>query len=160
VEAAEPLLREKHHKIAVLSSYQLHVNGDQVRLVQCIGNLLNNAAKYTDPGGEIRVHLYADDGHAVVDVGDNGIGIAPELPPQIFTLFVQAYRSLDRSQGGLGIGLSVVKRLVEMHAGRIIARSDGVGRGSTFQIRLPLAERPRAIADSQHLRFGQSPNAC
>jgi signal transduction histidine kinase len=143
VETVEPLLREKQHKVSILSSYQLlHVNGDNARLVQCVSNILTNAAKYTDPSGEIRVRSYAEGTSAVVEISDNGIGIPAELLPRIFELFVQGDRTLDRSQGGLGIGLSVVRRLVEMHGGQVIVRSAGMGQGSSFAIRLPLIERP------------------
>ena len=143
VEAVEPLLREKRHKVSIISSYQhLHVNGDNARLVQCISNILTNAAKYTDPGGDIRLRCYQEGPVAVIEISDNGAGISPELLPHIFDLFVQGDRTLDRSQGGLGIGLSVVRRLVEMHGGQVNARSAGVGQGSVFEIRLPLVERP------------------
>jgi signal transduction histidine kinase/CheY-like chemotaxis protein len=147
VETVEPLLREKRHKVSLVSSYQqLHVNGDNARLVQCISNILTNAAKYTDPDGEIRLRSYAAGAVAVVEISDSGAGISAELLPRIFDLFVQGDRTLDRSQGGLGIGLSVVRRLVEMHGGQVSARSGGIGQGSTFEIRLPLIERPGAKA--------------
>jgi PAS domain S-box-containing protein len=145
IETVEPLLREKQHKVSIVSSYQLlHVNGDNARLVQCVSNILTNAAKYTDPNGEIRVRSYAEGSTAVVEISDNGIGIPAELLPRIFDLFVQGDRALDRSQGGLGIGLSVVRRLVEMHGGQVLVRSAGIGQGSSFAIRLPLIDRPGA----------------
>ena len=144
VETVEPLLREKQHKVSITSSYELlHVRGDNARLVQCVSNILTNAAKYTDPNGEIRVRSYAD-GAAVVEISDNGMGISAELLPRIFDLFVQGDRTLDRSQGGLGIGLSVVRRLVEMHGGQVIVRSAGIGQGSSFAMRLPRIDRPSA----------------
>jgi CheY-like chemotaxis protein len=127
----------------------LRVNGDVERLVQCVANVLTNAAKYTDGGGRIEIGLRAEATEAVITITDDGAGIAPDLLPHVFDLFVQSTRTLDRSQGGLGIGLSVVKRLVEMHGGRVLAASDGVGRGATFEIRLPLLEaddRPSAEA--------------
>jgi CheY-like chemotaxis protein len=131
--------------VSIVSSYQLlHVNGDNARLVQCVSNILTNAAKYTDPNGEIRVRSYAEGSTAVVEISDNGIGIPAELLPRIFDLFVQGDRALDRSQGGLGIGLSVVRRLVEMHGGQVLVRSAGIGQGSSFAIRLPLIDRPGA----------------
>ena len=143
VETVEPLMREKQHQVSIVSSYQsLHVNGDNARLVQCVSNILTNAAKYTDGNGEIRVRSYADGAAAVVEISDNGMGIPAELLPRIFDLFVQGDRALDRSQGGLGIGLSVVRRLVEMHGGQVIVRSAGIGQGSSFAIRLPLIDRP------------------
>jgi CheY-like chemotaxis protein len=102
---------------------------------------LANAAKYTNDGGEIRVRSAIDGTDALIEFTDNGVGISPELLPRIFDLFVQSDRTLDRAQGGLGIGLAVVKRLIEMHGGRVTAHSDGIGRGSRFEIRLPLIER-------------------
>jgi CheY-like chemotaxis protein len=118
----------------------LMVEGDFDRLVQVLGNLLNNSAKYTDPGGQIWLEARREDGDAVIRVRDNGIGIAPEVLPHVFELFTQAERSLDRSQGGLGIGLTLVQTLVQMHGGRVEAASDGLGKGSTFTVWLPLTE--------------------
>lgn len=142
-ETVEPLLREKEHRVSLLSSYQpLYVNGDAARLVQCVVNLLTNAAKYTDPRGEIRVQTRAEDSSAIIEIADTGTGIAPELLPRVFDLFVQSARTLDRAQGGLGVGLAVVKRLIEMHEGQVSARSAGVGQGSTFEIRLQRIARP------------------
>jgi PAS domain S-box-containing protein len=145
VETVEPLLKEKQLEISITTSsyHPLHVNGDPARLTQCVVNVLTNAAKYTDAGGTIRVETSARNHSAIIEIADNGAGIAPDLLPRIFDLFVQGDRTLDRSQGGLGIGLSVVKRLVEMHDGEVVARSAGLGRGSAFEIRLPLVERPR-----------------
>jgi len=93
--------------------------------------------KYTDPGGEVRIQTRAQDSQAIIEISDTGVGIAPDLLPHVFDLFVQSDRSLDRAQGGLGIGLAVVKRLVEMHGGKVGAHSSGVGEGATFEIRLP-----------------------
>ena len=147
MESAEPLLRDRHHRVMIDSSPEpLYVNGDSARLVQCVANLLTNAAKYTDPEGEVRVQLRTEGAFAVISVSDNGIGISNELLPRIFELFVQSDRALDRSEGGLGIGLSVVQRLVEMHDGRVSAASAGPGCGSTFEIRLPLVQCPVEIA--------------
>jgi PAS domain S-box-containing protein len=140
VETVEPMIQERRHKMSVVSYGPLRVNGDSTRLVQCVVNLLTNAVKYTQPGGEIRVESSEDNGEAVLAVTDNGPGISADLLPQIFDLFVQSERTLDRAQGGLGIGLSLVKRLIEMHEGRVTASSPGPGRGSTFEIRLPLAK--------------------
>jgi two-component system CheB/CheR fusion protein len=100
-------------------------------------NLLNNAAKYTDPGGRIWLTVERDGQWAVVRVRDNGSGMKVELVPRVFDLFTQADRTLDRSQGGLGLGLTLVKRLVEMHGGKVEARSEGAGKGSEFTVRLP-----------------------
>jgi PAS domain S-box-containing protein len=147
METVEPLLREKRHKVSIVSSYQLHVVGDNARLVQCVSNILTNAAKYSNPEGEIRVRSYAEGATAVVEITDNGAGVPAALLPRIFDLFVQGDRTLDRSQGGLGIGLSVVRRLVEMHGGQVLARSSGIGQGSSFELRLPLIERPGPSPD-------------
>jgi signal transduction histidine kinase/ActR/RegA family two-component response regulator len=149
VETVEPQLREKRHRISVATSgsLPLYVNGDSARLVQCVGNLLTNAIKYTEPDGDIRVSVRSEESSVVIEISDTGAGIAPGLLPRIFDLFVQSDRTLDRAQGGLGIGLAVVKRLVEMHGGQVIARSAGEGTGSTFEIRLPRIPRspaPRA----------------
>jgi signal transduction histidine kinase len=146
MESVEPLLRDRRHRVVVASSLEpLYVNGDSARLVQCVSNLLTNAAKYTDPEGEVRVELRNEGTTARITVTDNGIGISKELLPRVFELFVQSDRALDRSAGGLGIGLSVVQRLVEMHEGRVSAASRGVGCGSTFEICLPLIKRPTEI---------------
>lgn len=143
VESVEPLLRERGHQVTVVADHEpLRIDGDPERLVQCIANILTNAAKYTDPGGRIRVETRREGDEAVIEVSDNGVGIAPELLPRVFDLFVQSQRTLDRSDGGLGVGLSVVKRLIEMHDGSVVAMSAGLGRGTTFTIRLPLLARP------------------
>ena len=147
LETVEPQLRAKQHNVSIISSHQpLYVSGDLVRLVQCVVNVLGNAAKYTDPQGQIRVQTRAQDSSAIIEIVDSGAGIAPDLIPRIFDLFVQSERTLDRAQGGLGIGLSVVKRLMEMHDGQISVRSAGLGHGSTFEIRLPQIARPDAPA--------------
>jgi signal transduction histidine kinase len=110
---------------------------DATRLQQIVGNLLTNAAKYTDQGGHITLSATLDRGSAVNSVRDTGVGIPAEMIPRIFGLFTQAASSLNRSQGGLGIGLTLVRRLVEMHDGRISVVSEGSGMGSEFTIRLP-----------------------
>lgn len=144
IETAEPLLNLKRLSLASTRlSHELYVDGDLARLIQCVVNVLGNAIKYTDPGGEVRIHTRVEGPLAVVEIADNGAGIAPELLPRVFDLFVQGERTLDRAEGGLGIGLSVVKRLIEMHQGEVIAASAGIGLGATFQIRLPLIERPQ-----------------
>jgi signal transduction histidine kinase/two-component SAPR family response regulator len=155
IEAVQPMLREKRHRLVSVESGErpaLYVHADPARLMQCAVNVLTNAAKYTDPGGEITVHTRAEGTSAVIEICDTGVGIAPELLPHIFDLFVQGDRSPDRSQGGLGVGLAVVKRLVEMHQGSVGARSDGPGQGSTFEIRLPLVECAAAAAGKRALR--------
>lgn len=157
MESVEPLIRENRHKVFVAGGYDpVYVNGDHARLVQCVANILTNASKYTDPGGEIRLEMHADGGQAVITVTDNGVGIPAELLPQIFDLFVQSNRSLDRSQGGLGIGLSVVRRLIEMHDGRVSAASDGPGRGARFEIVLPIIDRPRELREEQSAQTAAS----
>ncbi len=138
LESVGPLLREKNHDVQVTAGYQpVFVDGDPARLVQCIGNIVTNAAKYTDPGGQIEVHIRADREDAVVSISDNGVGIPPELMPHLFDLFVQGDRALDRSQGGLGIGLAVVKRLIYMHGGSVSVAGRGTEAGTIFEIRLP-----------------------
>ena len=138
VEAVRPLLEERRHKITVsLPARPLQVQADPTRLEQVLMNLLNNAAKYTDPEGHIWITVEPDGPDGVVRIRDNGMGIAPQMLPRIFDLFVQAVRRLDRSQGGIGVGLTLVKRLVELHGGRIEATSAGPGRGSEFVVRLP-----------------------
>jgi len=145
-EAAEsvgPLLQQVGHRVVVSRPIEpLHVDADRARLVQCLGNILHNAAKYSDRGKDIEVSLTGDAAHVVVEVRDHGCGIAAELLPHVFELFVQSERTLDRADGGLGIGLSVVKRLVEMHGGAVGVASAGVGRGSTFTVRLPRVGKP------------------
>jgi PAS domain S-box-containing protein len=151
LETVEPLLREKQHQVSIVSGFEhIHINGDNTRLVQCVGNVLANAAKYTNERGDIRVRSAVEGRDALIEVTDNGAGVAPELLPRIFDLFVQSERTLDRAQGGLGIGLAVVKRLIEMHGGRVAAHSDGVGKGSSFKIRLPLIEQSAiGVAESE-----------
>jgi PAS domain S-box-containing protein len=144
VEMVQPQLREKQHQLSVTTTgaMPVYTAGDFARLVQCVGNLLANAIKYTEAGGQIAVHTYSQNKHmATVEVTDNGVGITSELLPSVFDLFVQSDRTLDRAQGGLGIGLAVVKRLVEMQGGSVTARSAGEGLGSTFSIQLPRVER-------------------
>ncbi|HEX4051086.1 MAG TPA: ATP-binding protein [Steroidobacteraceae bacterium] len=143
IESVEPLTREHRHEVRVTGERaSLYVSGDRARLVQCLGNLLNNAAKYTDDGGHIDIELSTRAGRVHIRVRDDGVGISAELLPQVFELFVQGDRSLDRSQGGLGIGLSVVQRIIEMHDGRVTAHSEGIGRGAVFELVLPLASAP------------------
>jgi PAS domain S-box-containing protein len=138
VEGVQPLVRERGVTLSVsLPAEPVYVEADPTRLQQVVGNLLSNAAKYTDPGGSILLTARQEGGDVVLRVRDTGIGIAPDVLPMIFDLFVQAERRLDRSQGGLGIGLTLVRRLVEMHGGTVTAHSEGVGKGSEFVVRLP-----------------------
>ncbi len=152
-ETVEPLMRAKDHSFRVSAFAEpLYVHGDHARLVQSVANILTNAAKYTDPGGQIGLSLEKQGDTAVIMITDNGVGIAPELLPRLFDLFVQGARSLDRSQGGLGIGLSVVKRLIDMHGGQVSARSNGPGHGSTFAIHLPLIGVPKPARAAQEAK--------
>jgi PAS domain S-box-containing protein len=140
LEASRPLAEASRHEVAVkLPDASIAVSGDPVRLAQVFGNLLNNAFKYTEPGGRIEVGVEARGGEVMVSVRDNGIGIDPHLMPRIFEMFARADRDLERAQGGLGIGLTLVKQLVEMHGGKVEATSRGRGHGSVFRVRLPIA---------------------
>ena len=139
VEQSRPLVEARHHSLCVeLAADPLMVDGDQTRLVQIVANLLTNAAKYTPESGRIDVSLAGQDGQAVLIVHDNGSGIGPDLLPVVFDLFTQGSRTLDRAQGGLGLGLALVRKLVELHGGSVTAASPGPGQGSTFTVRLPL----------------------
>jgi CheY-like chemotaxis protein/anti-sigma regulatory factor (Ser/Thr protein kinase) len=141
LETVDPTIRRKRHKVSIAASrWNLYVDVDPERMVQCLANVLTNAAKYTEPGGEIHVETLDVGREVVVTVSDNGMGISPELMPKIFELFVQGERTLDRSQGGLGIGLSIVKRLVDMHDGSVRITSGGERRGTSVEIRLPLLD--------------------
>ena len=152
VETVEPMITQRNLDLQIQASYRtLYISGDVSRLVQILVNLLTNAAKYTEPGGNIRVVSREQDGSAIIEVSDNGVGVPPELLPSLFDLFVQSERTLARSQGGLGIGLSVVKRLVEMHGGEVWAASEGPGRGATFSIRLPLTKAPLYLVEDNAL---------
>ncbi len=145
VEAARPLIDEQDQELIIrLPEKPVWVNADPVRIIQIIENLLNNASKYTDENGRIELTVEANEGWAEIGVRDTGVGIEPELLPNVFELFTQSRRSLDRSQGGLGIGLTLVHRLVEMHGGGVSVESDGPGLGSKFMVRLPVAEAPLA----------------
>jgi PAS domain S-box-containing protein len=139
IETTRPLIEAQGHSLKIEMAEPLLVNADPVRLAQVVGNLLANAAKYTERGGQISLTAKRDGNQAVLTLRDNGIGIAPEMLAQIFELFVQADHSPTRSQGGLGIGLTLVKNLVAMHGGTVSAHSEGLGKGSEFAVRLPLA---------------------
>lgn len=143
VEMSRPLLDARGHDFqVVLPPEEVRIVVDPARLTQVLSNLLNNAARYTEPGGRIRLVARfedgADGGRAIISVKDTGIGIPPEMLPQVFEMFTQVNPSEERSQGGLGIGLTLVKRLVELHGGRVEARSEGPGKGSEFVVTLPL----------------------
>ena len=145
IEQARPLIDARGHQLHLaLSSVAASVQGDKTRLTQVVANLLNNAAKYTPQGGRIELALEILDCEALIRVRDNGSGIAPGLLPHVFDLFTQAERTPDRNQGGLGLGLSLVKNITLLHGGKATANSDGVGKGSEFVICLPLIIAPTA----------------
>ena len=138
VEQVKPLAQAKQHHLEVHTPPEpVYVKGDAERLVQVMTNLLNNAVKYTPSPGWIQITLRAQDAQALITVKDNGIGMPPDLVTAAFELFTQAQRASDRSQGGLGIGLALVRRIVELHDGQVEAHSDGLGRGSSFIVTLP-----------------------
>jgi signal transduction histidine kinase len=142
IETIQPLIAEQRHELTVdISEEHLEVEGDLTRLTQVLGNLLNNAAKYTDPGGSISLSVRREGTDVEVRVRDSGIGIPTDLLPRLFQLFTQVDAAAHRAQGGLGIGLALVRQLVQMHGGSVTAYSDGPGKGSEFLIRLPLRVR-------------------
>src|SRR5258708_10373949 len=139
IETARPLVEARRHELVVeMPPEPIAVEGDRTRLAQVFSNLLNNAAKYTEPGGRIALTLAKDAQEAVVSVSDNGIGLDPASLQSIFDMFVQVDRTLERTHAGLGVGLTLARRLVALHDGTLTATSDGRGRGSGFQVRLPL----------------------
>ena len=143
VEQARALMEKQRHDFSVsVCGEEIRVEGDRVRLVQILTNILNNAAKYTPAGGKIVLELTATEKHAQVTIIDNGIGMSQELLPYIFDIFTQAERTSDRVQGGLGLGLSLVKNLVALHGGTVMAKSAGIGLGSEFTVCLPLLKDP------------------
>jgi PAS domain S-box-containing protein len=150
VEQVGPLMASQRHAFTMdIDPAGGRVLGDEKRLVQILTNLLNNAAKYTPPGGAIRLRTEVDPGYVHLIVQDSGIGIAPELRSHIFDLFAQAERTPDRSQGGLGLGLALVKSLVELHGGRVACHSAGVGGGSTFVVMLPRLAGDEPVPEAQ-----------
>jgi CheY-like chemotaxis protein len=145
VETSRPLIDARRHELTVtLPPEPLRVMADPVRLAQVVGNLLNNAAKYTEDGGKIWLTVVREADEVVVRVRDTGIGIPPDMLTAVFALFTQVENSLDRSQGGLGIGLTLVRRLVEMHGGRVQVFSAGANQGSEFTVRLPVLSEEHA----------------
>ncbi|MCA1248601.1 GAF domain-containing protein [Massilia sp. MS-15] len=149
LDQARPLLDEKEQQVALaLPPVPVCVRGDHTRLVQSVANILNNAAKYTQKGGRIALELGMDAGSMRLTVSDNGSGMPPELLPNVFDLFTQGARTLARSQGGLGLGLTLVKRLVELHGGEVGAHSEGVGLGSRFTLALPCVETAPGSAEA------------
>ena len=159
VETIEPLLQEREHKLTLqIPPDPLRVDGDSTRLTQALGNVLGNAAKYTERGGRIDLRCTRQGTDVEIRIRDNGIGIPADLLPRIFDLFTQLDRRSDHALSGLGIGLALVRRLVEMHGGSIIAFSDGAGAGSEFVIRLPLlAEDAVHREDKGQARNGDAP---
>jgi CheY-like chemotaxis protein/two-component sensor histidine kinase len=147
IEASRPLVEAARHELTVqLPEQPLYLDADLTRLAQVISNLLNNAAKYTPDGGRIELDVRQEADRVVIRVTDTGAGIPAEMLPRVFELFTQVGQTINRSQGGLGIGLALVKRLVEMHGGTIDAQSPGPGAGSTFTVRLPLASEDKRDA--------------
>jgi PAS domain S-box-containing protein len=145
VEAARPAIDRKRQAFDLRhDGGALPVVGDETRLVQVVLNLLTNASRYTPPEGHISLTLEQAEGNAVVSVKDDGVGIPPDLLPRMFDLFVQGDRGLDRAEGGLGLGLTLVRRLVHLHGGTVTGSSQGPGKGSQFEVRLPLAVPARA----------------
>jgi len=139
VETSRPLIESARHELTVeLPEEPVTLMADPVRLAQIVANLLNNAAKYTEDGGRISLSARRENNHAVISVRDSGVGIPVDVLPRVFDLFAQADRTYHRSQGGLGIGLTLVRTLVELHGGTVAAKSEGAGRGSEFVVRLPL----------------------
>lgn len=142
VETSQPLIDSRHHTLSVtMPEEPIYLEGDEVRLVQVISNLLDNAAKYTMEGGHIWLTAVAENGKAIISIRDTGEGISSALMPHLFDAFTQATRTLDRRQGGLGLGLMIVQKIVEMHGGQVEVKSEGLGKGSEFVIRLPLCEQ-------------------
>jgi PAS domain S-box-containing protein len=157
LETSRPLIEARHHELRVsLPEEPLLLEGDSPRLAQVAANLLNNAAKYTSEGGRIWLTVTREDGEAVLSVRDTGEGIAGTLLPYLFDVFTQGERTLDRAQGGLGLGLSIVRNIVALHGGRIEARSEGHNKGSEFIVRLPLLGRELQPARSFAGRVGNA----
>jgi PAS domain S-box-containing protein len=157
LETSRPLIEESRHRLETdLAAEPMPLDADLTRLAQVFLSLLNNAAKYTAPGGRIWLSSAREGDWAVVRVRDSGVGIPPQMLARIFEMFTQVERSLDRAQGGLGIGLTLVRRLVEMHGGTVEARSEGLGKGSEFVVRIPLAFQTQA-ASADRSPDGTSP---
>jgi signal transduction histidine kinase/ActR/RegA family two-component response regulator len=152
VETTRPLIDSRRQELAVaLPATPVRVEGDATRLAQVVGNVLNNASKYTPQGGRIRLQLHAEDRDAVISVKDTGIGIPPEMLGDVFDLFTQVNRALDRTHGGLGIGLALVRKIVEMHGGSVNAASGGLDQGTEIQIRLDLLAGGSQVAVAPHI---------
>jgi signal transduction histidine kinase/ActR/RegA family two-component response regulator len=150
IATLEQMGRASRHKISSHTD-PAWVNADPTRIEQIIANLLDNAIKYTPAGGAIHVGVWVEDEEVVLNVSDSGTGIGPDLLPYVFDLFVQGKRALDRAQGGLGVGLALVRRLAGMHGGSVSAASEGAGNGSTFEVRLPRVDAPPSLAQQPAL---------
>jgi signal transduction histidine kinase len=147
IETTRPTIDARGHELHVEQPDEsIVVHGDQTRLVQVVANILHNAAKFTPAGGRIVLSVHRDDGHAVISITDTGRGIPREVLPDVFDLFTKAHAAADAGHGGLGIGLALVRRLVEMHGGTVVAHSEGRGHGSRFTVQLPLLQAAPAIA--------------
>jgi len=158
VASVRPLMAEKKHELIVETpSVPLPLYADPTRVEQIVANLLTNAAKYTAPGGRVRVKSVAENDHVAIHVQDSGVGMPPEMLGRVFDLFAQADRSLDRSEGGLGIGLTVARRLAEKHGGTVTAASEGLGCGSEFTLRLPMSNKPATSNSARSAPRTESP---
>lgn len=158
LEASRPQIEGANHKFMLhMPAEQVRVNADMTRLAQILSNLLNNAAKYTPPGGHIDLYVHKEDSQAIITIKDNGIGIPAGMLGSIFDLFTQVDAALEQAKGGLGIGLALVKRLVELHEGTVGVQSAGAGKGSAFTVRLPLAEAVTPVEkDTEEFVIGGS----
>ena len=160
VEASRPLIEKWGHKLTVsIPPLPIFIEADQTRMAQVILNLLNNSAKYTDQGGRIWLTAERQGDEVSIRIRDSGIGIPKEMLPRIFDMFTQVDQSLERTEGGLGVGLTLVQRLVEMHGGRVEARSDGPGKGSEFVVRLPVVREVNESAPAQVVDQVNKPSA-
>jgi CheY-like chemotaxis protein len=160
VQTARPMIEERRHRFTVsLPDEPIRLSADPTRIEQVLWNLLTNAAKYTDPGGDIRLSVEPGEGDVVIRVRDNGIGIEPAMLPKLFQMFVQVGEHREHAQGGLGIGLGLVRTLVEMHGGTISAHSEGPGTGSEFVLRLPVLTTPPQPAAGPGRDEGGRPRA-
>lgn len=161
VEATRPVIEASAHTLTLdLPALPVWTEADFTRLAQVFSNLLNNAAKYTDRGGRIRVNATSTGAEATVTVSDSGVGIPPAMLPRVFDMFTQLQAHRDRTHGGLGIGLTLARRLVELHGGTIEAKSEGTGRGSSFIVRLPVAQVTRTEAAPEAGGEARAPGVC
>ncbi len=150
VETARPAIDAHRHVLEIdLPDELISVEGDKTRLIQVIANILHNAAKFMDPGGRIQLSVRREGPNVAIKISDIGIGIAPDLIPRIFELFTQVHSKSERAQGGLGIGLALVRRLTEMHGGSVSVHSDGPGRGAAFTVRLPVMASPLVLSSQR-----------